>query len=77
MSDTKEFIEKMRSILVDAAGPIADFIIKKQIKDMGYTIENFPLEKLSDLIDRVVENAIYDVERRREIRNRLRKTLLR
>ncbi|MEM3444682.1 MAG: hypothetical protein QXJ27_03915 [Thermoplasmata archaeon] len=75
MSGTKEMVEKMRKILIDAAGPIADFVIKKQIRDMGYTLETFPGDKLLLLVDRVVENAIYDPEKKVEIRNKLRKEL--
>ncbi|MEM3738742.1 MAG: hypothetical protein QW204_03210 [Thermoplasmata archaeon] len=65
----------MRNIVVDAAGPIADFVIKKQVRDMGYTLETIPIDKLPLLVDKVVENAIYDKEKRIEIRNKLRKVL--
>ncbi|MCX8174319.1 MAG: hypothetical protein N3F63_06925 [Thermoplasmata archaeon] len=75
MTGTCAVLEKIREIVVDAAGPIADFVIKKQIRDLGYTADNFPQEKLHILIDRVVDNAIYDKEKKELVRSKLRRLL--
>lgn len=76
MNTSKEMIEKIREIVVDAAGPIGDFVIKKQIKDLGYTPDNFPAERIQILIEKVVENAVYDPEKKMEVKNKLRKILI-
>jgi hypothetical protein len=75
MKTPRETIEKIRATLADAAGPIASFVVKKQIKDMGYTEDDFPSEKLPELINRVVENAIYNPEMKEDVRRKLRKVI--
>jgi len=58
------------------SGPLAGFVIRKQIKDMGLDPGNFPDERLVELINKVVENAVYDKSAHKTTINKLRKRLL-
>ncbi len=74
MSDRIDILEKE---LVDLAGPLAVFVIKKQIKDMGLRRENFPEERMGELIERSVKNAIFDPKKQKNVERNLKKMLLR
>ena len=69
-------IDILERELVELAGPLAKFVIKKQIRDMGLQRENFPKDRLGELIERSVKNAIFDPKKQREVSRNLRKKLL-
>ncbi len=69
-------IDVLERELVDLAGPLAVFVIKKQIKDMGLRRDDFPRERLGELIERSVKNAIFDPEKQKKVVRSLRKKLL-
>ncbi len=45
---------------MEYAGPIGRYILKREIRDMGYTRENFPPEKIPTLARRVIKASITD-----------------
>jgi hypothetical protein len=61
--------------LKKAIGPIGSFIVEKQIKDMNESKDNFPEDKLPVLIERSVENGVFDPSQRRNIALKMRKNL--
>ena len=69
-------IDALERELVELAGPLAIFVIKKQIKDMGFARMNFPEEKMGELIERSVKNAIFEPSKQREVIRDLRKKLV-
>ncbi len=48
--------------LIDKAGPLGKFVLQKQIKNMGYTPQDFPESKLLPLITEVVKKAFFNQE---------------
>ncbi len=69
-------IDVLERELVELAGPLAKFVIKKQIRDMGLQRENFPKDRLGELIERSVKNAIFDPKKQREVSRALKKRIL-
>ena len=58
--NTREKIRKMSEIITEYAGPIAKYLIRAEIKRMGYTEKNFPQEKLPKLARKVIDDSIMD-----------------
>ena len=69
-------LKKLEWEMVSLAGPLAPFVIKKQIKDMGLKMETFPEDKLSELIDRVVDSGVYDDSIKPRTKKALKKKIL-
>lgn len=65
-------IAQIEETVVDAAGFFASFVIKKQLVEMGETRESFPDAKLGQFIDAVVDNAVYDLKIKRDIKKKLK-----
>lgn len=55
-------IDRIEEIIIEYAGPIARYIIKVEIKKMGYTRNNFPVKKLPELARRVIRLSVGDPE---------------
>jgi len=68
-----EVMNEIETLLLDYGGPMGSFVLKKVIKDMDEARDRFPLGRVSELIDRTVENAIFDPERQREAIRTLRR----
>ena len=58
--NTREKIDRMCDIISEYAGPIARYMVKGEIKRMGYTQERFPQEKLPVLARKVIDESIID-----------------
>lgn len=72
-------MDKLRLLereMILLSGPLAGFVIRKQIKDMGLEGADFPDEKFPELIKRVVENAVYDKSTHTSTIIKLRKRLI-
>lgn len=72
-------MDKLRLLerdLIMLSGPLAGFVIRKQIKDMGLDAVDFPEERFPELIERVVENAVYDKSMHRKTIINLKKRLI-
>ncbi len=69
-------IDLLEKELIELAGPLAGFVIKKQIKDMGLRRENFPEDRLTELMERSVKNAIFEPSKQKEVIRKLRKKLV-
>jgi len=53
-------IQAMEEIIVNHAGPVGTFVIKKAIADLGGNPVNFTDEIKSKFIDMVLERSIFD-----------------
>lgn len=70
---TKSKVEMIQEELKRAVGPIGTFIVEKQIKDMEETKDDFPEDKLETLIEKSVENGVFDPNQRRGIAVKMRR----
>ncbi|MCK4757794.1 MAG: hypothetical protein KAS67_05030 [Thermoplasmata archaeon] len=50
----------MEEIIVEHAGPLGKFVIKKSITDIGGEPEQYNRETLDRFIDMILERAVYD-----------------
>ena len=57
---TKDRLDLLERELVDRAGPLGKFVLVKQLKDMGFTAEDFPEAQFPLLIDGVVKKAFFN-----------------
>jgi hypothetical protein len=69
---SREHIETIKSEISKIIGPIGKFMVEKQIKVMGYTEEEFPEEKIPDLIEKVIEIGVYDSQMAKNLKQKLR-----
>lgn len=46
-----DFMEYLRSELAVATGPIADILIEDAVRDLGYTMAQFPTHRAAELVD--------------------------
>lgn len=74
---TSEKIRRMSEIITEYAGPIAKYMVKGEIKRMGYTEKNFPPEKLPTLARKVIEESIIDPDWREICIRRVYREVLR
>ncbi len=56
----EEKIARMSDIITEYAGPIARYMIRGEIKRMGYTPGTFPPENLPALARKVIDESILD-----------------
>ncbi|MEM3397257.1 MAG: hypothetical protein QW620_06690 [Thermoplasmata archaeon] len=68
---SQEAISIIRNYLVEYAGPMGGFVLKKAMNDMGKEEASFPLELLPALVDRALNNAVYDPKAREELKKRI------
>ncbi len=55
-------IRKMENIITEYAGPIARYILRGEIRRLGYTEENFPENKMAGLARKVIDESVMDPE---------------
>ena len=58
----------IEELVVEHAGPLGKFVIKKTITDMGADPESFDEEQLSKFIDTVLERSIYDPAKWKDVK---------
>ncbi len=73
----KSKIERITDIVVEYAGPIAKYIVRAEIRKMGYTERDFPDTKLSLLVRKVVSEAIIDPDWKEMCMRRIYREVLR
>ncbi len=73
----KSKIGRITDIVVEYAGPIAKYIVKAEIKRMGYTERDFPESKLPLLVRKVVSEAIIDPDWKEMCMRRIYREVLR
>ena len=61
-------IQAMEEIIVEHAGPMGKFVIKKAITDLECEPENFNEEVLDKFISLVVERSIFDPTRWKSVK---------
>lgn len=72
----EHLIRQLEREMMYLAGPLAPFLIKKQMKNMGFEMDDFPEEKMAELIDKVVEHGIYDDSIKPKTKKTLKKKIL-
>ena len=63
----------MEELVVEYAGPLGKFVIKKTIADMGVSPESFDKDQLNQFIDTVLERSIYDPAKWKSVKTELLK----
>ena len=58
-------IDQAMELLVEYAGPMGKFVLKKQLKDLNKNEEDISNTELFDVLTRVVPDAIFDPEMQR------------
>jgi hypothetical protein len=71
---TREQIETIKSEISKIIGPIGRYMVEKQVSVMGHTEDDFPDEKIPELIDRVTDIGVYDTKMAKSIKQRIRET---
>ena len=69
-------IEIIQEELKKVIGPIGKFVVEKQINKMGEDKDNFPDDKLSDLVERVVDIGVFDKRIQGSVKERIRTSLM-
>ena len=64
-------IRVLERIIVDNAGPMGKFIIKKSLSDIGVPQESIVGNVQTKFIDMVLERAIFDADRRNKARKEI------
>jgi hypothetical protein len=72
----EHLIRQLEREMMYLAGPLAPFLVKKQMKNMGFEVDNFPEDKMAELIDKVVEHGIYDESAKPRTKKALKKKIL-
>jgi len=72
---TQEKIDILERELVELSGPLGRFVIKKQLKEMGMERDTLPLERLVELVERSVKNAVFNEEDQRKASGRIKKMI--
>ena len=67
-----EQIEIIKSEISKVIGPIGKFMVEKQIKVMGHTEDDFPDERIPELIERVIDIGVYDSKMAKNLKQVLR-----
>ena len=64
-------IRALERIIVQYAGPLGKFVVKKSLADLGCDTMNLTPDIRPKLVDMVLERAIYDRERWHAIRREI------
>ncbi|MCX8173197.1 MAG: hypothetical protein N3F63_01090 [Thermoplasmata archaeon] len=68
---SREAIAIIRNYLIEYAGPMGGFVLKKAMNDMGKDEASFPADHLPALVERALNNAVYDPKTREELKKRI------
>ncbi len=68
-------IELLENELVELAGPLGKFVVKKQLKKMGLTRKEVLDTMFLELIRRSVANAVFDPQKQKTAIKELRRKL--
>ena len=55
-----EIYSALEEELIELAGPLGKFVLKKHLKEMGSTPDDYPEEKMKELIKAIVPKAVFD-----------------
>ena len=69
--DSQSEIQVLESIIVEHAGPMGKFVVKKSLQDLGLDNSTLNEGTRTKLVDLVLERAIYDRDRWNPIRNEI------
>ena len=64
-------IKVMEEIIVDHAGPLGSFIIKKAIADIGADPTTFDEETVDRFIDLVIKRSVFDQNKWKSIKEEI------
>ena len=65
----------IESVLMEYAGPLGKFVLKKRVKIMNESYDAFPPDRLGELVKAVLADAIFDPTKRKEAHSVLAKQL--
>ena len=65
-------IAALEDIIVNQAGPLGKFVIKKTLADMGGDPNTFDPQTTNQFIDQVLQRAIYDQSKWDELRRKIK-----
>jgi len=65
------YILALESVIVEHAGPMGKFVVKKSLSDLGIDANSISGDTQKKLIDMVLERAIYDKSRWGTIRGEI------
>jgi DNA-binding transcriptional regulator YhcF (GntR family) len=68
-------IEVIQEELKKVIGPIGKFVVEKQITKMDEDKDNFPDDKLPDLIEKVVDIGVFDKRIQSSVKERIKNSL--
>jgi hypothetical protein len=72
---TSQKVEQIQNELKKVIGPIGKFVVEKQINNMQEDIDNFPDEKIEELIERSVDIGVFDNTIQKSVKERIRSTI--
>ncbi len=64
-------IQALEGIIVEHAGPLGKFVVKKAIADLGGDPVNFSDDTVQRLVDMVIERSIFDSNKWRSVRKQI------
>ncbi|MCK4718339.1 MAG: hypothetical protein KAT70_06695 [Thermoplasmata archaeon] len=65
----------VEAVLMNYAGPMGKFVLKKKIKEMGLEGKEIPGDQLLEIVRKLLPDAIFDVEMQKKALVDLRKAL--
>lgn len=69
------FFEFLKHNLSQAIGPIAEVLIEDEIADMGYGLNNFPPQRVAELVD-IISKEIQREEKRADFKRNMVKKIM-
>jgi len=72
---TSQKVEVIQEELKKVIGPIGKFVVEKQINVMNEDKDNFPDDKIGELIERSVDIGVFDQRIQKSVKERIRTTL--
>ena len=69
-------IEALENELVELAGPLGKFVVKKQMRELSFSPKDVSGPMFQMLIEQCVANAIFDPKKQEEALKELKKKLL-
>jgi hypothetical protein len=73
---TSQKVEQIQDELRKVIGPIGKFVVEKQINNMQEDKDNFPDDKIEELIERSVDIGVFDTHIHKAVKERIRSSVL-
>ena len=73
---TSQKVELIQDELKKYIGPIGKFVVEKQINNMEEDKDNFPDDKIEELIERSVDIGVFDKRIQKTVKERIRTSVM-